>query len=101
MRKIAFVSAVALGLAMIGAVAQAADASSYPIAGLTPNHRPLGAPAITTVKKDAAWYERALKGIDAPYPASVEKTVKDQGNWYSPFTLPGMSGKYDIRHWHG
>lgn len=96
----AFVPAMALGLAMFATVAMAADSSPYPIAGVNPSSRPQSAPVIDSVKKDAAWFERSLKGVDAPYPASVEKSLKDQGNWFTPFSVPGMPGKYDIRHRH-
>ena len=26
--------------------------------------------------------------------------LEDQGNWYTPFNHPGMTGRYDIRGWH-
>lgn len=69
------------------------------IAGLTPSQRPEGAPVLTEMSKDAAWYERALAGVDQPYPASL-RFLEDQGAWFSPFEHPGMTGPYDIRYWH-
>jgi hypothetical protein len=69
------------------------------VAGLTPSERPAGAPIVTEMPKDAAWYEQALTGVEAPYPASL-RFLEDQGAWFSPFLHPGMTGPYDIRHWH-
>lgn len=71
-----------------------------PIAGLEPSMRPAGAPVITTYHKDAAWYRYALTGISQPYPASL-RFLEDQGAWHNPFVRPGMTGRYDIRNWHG
>jgi hypothetical protein len=73
--------------------------AEYPIAGLTPYERPAGAPVIEQVVKDDAWYQIALTGISKPYPASL-RFLEDQGNWYTPFIHPGMTGRYDIRGWH-
>ncbi len=73
--------------------------AAYPIAGVEPWHRPAGAPKITQVHHDAAWYARALHGISKPYPASL-RFLEDQGNWYTPFNHPGMLPPYDIRGWH-
>jgi hypothetical protein len=69
------------------------------IAGTTPSQRPVGAPVIVDVQRDAEWYRRALTGISTPYPASL-RFLEDQGNWYTPFTRPGMLPPYDIRGWH-
>ncbi len=69
------------------------------IAGVNPSSRPAGAPVISSVHKDAAWYRHALYGVIPPYPASL-RFLEDQGNWYTPFTRPGMTGRYDIRGWH-
>lgn len=74
-------------------------ATAYPIAGVSPDKRPDGAPVVAEYPKDAAWYNNALRGVDRPYPASF-KFLEDQGAWYTPFTRPGMTGRYDIRHWH-
>lgn len=70
-----------------------------PIAGLQPSQRPEGAPVIREVDREPDWYTRALTGISQPYPASL-RFLEDQGNWYTPFTRPGMTGRYDIRGWH-
>jgi len=84
---------------ILAANATAADAPP-PIAGVNPDARPVGAPVITAVaKKQKDWYEQALTGVDSPYPASL-RFLEDQGNWYTPFTRPGMHGRYDIRNWH-
>ena len=69
------------------------------IAGLKPNQRPAGATTISRVQKGDDWYKKALTGIDPPYPPSI-RFLEDQGNWYTPFNRPGMTGRYDIRGWH-
>ena len=74
--------------------------TSYPIAGTQPDWRPVGAPFIQDYKKDKGWYARALTGLEQPYPISF-RFLEDQGNWYTPFTRPGMLDRYDIRQWHG
>lgn len=73
--------------------------ADYPVAGVKPYERPLGAPTITQVNKDGAWYTQALQGVEKPYPNSL-RFLEDQGNWYTPFNRPGMTAPYDIRHWH-
>ncbi len=72
---------------------------AYPIAGLTPDQRPAGAPVIKEMKKTPEWYAKALHGISEPYPYSL-KFLEDQGAWYTPFIYPGMTTPYDIRGWH-
>ena len=79
------------------AVAHGADEL---IAGLRPDQRPAGAPVIEQVEKTQAWYDQALHGVDRPPPGNVMQVLHDQGNWYTPFSRPGMAGRYDIRHWH-
>lgn len=79
-------------------VAAAAQAA-YPIAGLTPDQRPLNAPVISQIMRDESWFQHALTGITQPYPESL-RFLKDQGNWYTPFNQRGMTGRYDIRGWH-
>ena len=69
------------------------------IAGTTPDQRPAAAPTITDLTKDEGWYAAALRGVEAPFPASL-RFLEDQGAWFSPFLHPGMTGPYDIRHWH-
>ncbi|MGB3916030.1 hypothetical protein J9253_04490 [Thiothrix litoralis] len=69
------------------------------IAGTNPAERPATAPVITEVHKDAAWYSAALHGVEQPYPQSLH-FLENQGNWFSPFTHPGMTSPYDIRGWH-
>lgn len=84
-------------LALVGAHASAAG--DYPIAGLAPDVRPAGAPRVEAYVKDGAWYRQALHGVQPPYPASL-RFLEDQGAWHTPFTVPGMTGPYDIRNWH-
>ncbi len=73
--------------------------SHYPIAGVTPWQRPEGAPTILWLQHDKAWYQEALTGIRPFYPYSLY-FLDNQGNWYTPFTRPGMLPPYDIRGWH-
>lgn len=75
-----------------------AQAPSF-VAGTAPSMRRPDAPALSAVAKDARWYQSALSGVDSPYPTSL-KFLDDQGNWYTPFTQPGMTGRYDLRRWH-
>jgi hypothetical protein len=89
----------AAGLAVVLISTWGAVQADYPIAGLTPYERPHDAPAIKQVLKDDAWYQKALTGISKPYPNSLG-FLEDQGNWYTPFIHPGMTGRYDIRSWH-
>ena len=73
------------------------SAAAAPVAGLAPNARPAEAP---TIAAPAAPGADALHGVNKPTPASVDKFMRDQGHWYTPFTVPGMPGPYDIRGWH-
>ena len=97
MRSFVLCVVAALGVVVGGATSQAAENRTYPIAGVDPSSRPAGAPVLSEVKKDGAWFAQALKGIEGLYPPSIEQMVKDQGNWYTPFTVRGMPGRYDIR----
>lgn len=84
------------GILLLSPLGASAD---YPVAGTQPDARPVGAPQITEVRHDQAWYMRALYGITQPYPPSLG-FLNYQGNWYTPFNRPGMPGRYDIRGWH-
>jgi hypothetical protein len=84
---------------LAGVSSMSSWAADSPVAGTTPWQRPAGAPVITSVDHDSAWFQRALTGISRPYPASL-RFLDDQGNWYTPFNRPGMTGLYDIRGWH-
>jgi len=87
--------------ALVVVPAGQASASDAPfIAGTQPWQRPAGAPVITEVHRSPEWLQRALTGVSAPYPASL-RFLEYQGNWYTPFTRPGMPPPYDIRGWHG
>lgn len=91
----------ATGVALLLAIAGVTGAAAQDlfVAGVVPSERPKGAPVVTEVAKDGAWYAQALHGVDSPYPASL-RFLEDQGNWFDPFLHPGMTGPYDIRHWH-
>lgn len=82
----------------IGGFSSGARAEPY-VAGTDPSKRPAAAPKIKAVVRDDAFFDSALHGVSKPYPPSL-MFLKDQGNWYSPFTHPGMHGLYDIRQWH-
>lgn len=68
------------------------------VGGVTPAQRPVDAPRISEVKRDQAWFRRALAGVSKPYPPSL-LFLERQGDWYTPFTRPGMPGPYDLRRW--
>ena len=93
--SVLILSGCCLGLLVMGsAVVQGAE-----IAGLSPSVRPAGAPVIADFQRDQAWYQRALTGVEPPYPASL-RFLEDQGAWFTPFNHPGMTGPYDLRQWH-
>ena len=92
------VQTCASGLAVYCAMAAALAAAPTFIAGTNPSQRP-DAPVVTEVIKPEGWYARALTGIEPPFPASL-RFLEDQGNWYTPFTRPGMLPPYDPRGWH-
>lgn len=75
-----------------------ASAGEYPVAGVTPNQRPAGAPVIREAVRPAGWDARFFHGVEKPYPASLSWAA-DQGGWYTPFNRPGSPGPYDIRGW--
>jgi hypothetical protein len=100
MKQLDQFSRAGLAAIFIWATSVAASAEDAPIAGLEPSMRPAGAPVITTYPKDAVWYRYALTGVSRPYPASL-RFLDDQGAWHNPFVRPGMTGRYDIRNWHG
>jgi hypothetical protein len=81
-------------------VAPAASKGAAAVAGVYPDRRPAGAPSVVAAPAhDAVWQQRALYGIEPPYPESL-RFLDDQGSWYTPFVAPGMTGPYDIRGWH-
>jgi hypothetical protein len=87
-------------LAVIFSTAVSSHADEpYPIAGTQPDSRPAGAPVIEWVRHDQAWFKHALTGIHPPFPRSLY-FLDNQGNWYTPFNHPGMTGPYDLRGWH-
>ncbi len=88
----------AAGLATAAPADQPAD-EPVRVIGLEPSVRPDWAPRVTTIERTPGWFERALSGIEPPYPASL-RFLEDVGNWHEPFIRPGMTGPYDIRGWH-
>jgi len=100
MRKDRFTLGLAIaGPFLFGVATEVAANGDVFISGLAPDRRPANAPVITEVFKDQAWYARALTGVTWPYPNSL-RFLDNQGNWYTPFNRPGMTGLYDIRGWH-
>lgn len=93
-KHLAFLSSGLLILAAVGELR-----AEYPVAGLKPDQRPEGAPIVSETGKGDVWRQRALTGVSAPYPPSL-RFLEDQGNWYTPFDRPGMTGPYDLRGWH-
>jgi hypothetical protein len=99
-----FIKAVALLAApLIFALPDLAIAVETPgasfVAGLAPHQRPQGAPSIRAFAPEANWRARALTGVTAPMPPSLN-FLDQQGAWYTPFNRPGMPGYYDLRQWH-
>ena len=76
-----------------------ADAEAAPIAGLTPDERPMGAPVIKSVARTPEQAAKLAYGVDQPLPKGLE-FLKNQGNWYTPFDRSGMTAGYDLRGWH-
>jgi hypothetical protein len=73
--------------------------TQYAVAGLAPYARPANAPVVRSVHRDEQWRAQALRGVSEPLPASLS-FLDNQGAWYTPFNLPGMTGPYDIRGLH-
>jgi len=97
---VALGSQIALGGTFQVQAQEADSTTDIFVAGVLPNQRPTGAPAVTQMVKDDAWYTRALTGVVPPYPASL-RFLEDQGAWFNPFLHPGATGPYDIRSWYG
>lgn len=92
--------ALAIGLMALSLPSWSADAEAAPIAGLTPDQRPVGAPVLRSVVRTPEQAGKTTRGVDRPLPSGLE-WLKDQGAWYTPFDRPGMVGYYDLRGWHG
>lgn len=88
-----------IAVVALGALAAPVAAEERVVGGLTPSVRPAQAPRIYGVHFGSDWYRRALAGVSEPYPKSLY-FLDNQGEWYTPFTRPGMPGPYDIRGLH-
>lgn len=77
---------------------RAAEPESTTIAGVRPYERPAGAPALRASDRDRS-EQRQFRGVATPYPASL-RFVANHGGWFTPFTEPGMTGRYDLRGYH-
>lgn len=84
---------------IVGSLCLTCAAQAEFVAGSAPSQRPADAPSIAADNKDEAWYQQALRGISAPYPAAL-CFLQHQGAWFTPFIHAGMTGPYDIRRWH-
>ena len=99
MRRVTGLMPMLIQVVVYGFGAATTVSAEYPVAGVQPEQRPAGAPVIQQVQKNGAWYARALTGLQPPYPASM-RFLEDQGNWFTPFSHPGMTGRYDLRKWY-
>lgn len=97
--RFARAGAVAAALGALGALPCAAQDLPF-VAGVDSSARPPQAPRITTFTPPPGWRERALHGVEQPYPPSL-RWLDDQGAWFTPFAHPGATGPYDLRHWYG
>lgn len=84
-------------MAGCGSAAIAVAAPVHPMAGLAPYQRPATAPIQKADPPPDR--QRALRGIPAPIPGSLD-FLAQQGGWFTPFIHPGMTGPYDLRGWH-
>ncbi len=91
--------AAAIGVSLLTAGSPAVAADDVVVAGLHPDRRPENAPVLKQPDKSARWYASATAGVSQPIPPSL-RFLDDQGNWFTPFTHPGMVGRYDIRGLH-
>lgn len=94
---LAIVAATAVLLASTSVFAQ--QSQQPPIAGTTPDRRPEGAPVVQESGLTMFGLAMALRGISQPIPPNLD-FLDDQGAWFTPFTHPGMTGRYDIRGMH-
>lgn len=94
----AAVAAMFMSSAIGGQSAHAVEPESVPVAGVRPYERPAGAPVMQASDRDRS-DERQFRGVVAPYPATL-RFVANHGGWFTPFTEPGMTGRYDLRGYH-
>ncbi|MRR50125.1 MAG: hypothetical protein EG825_04305 [Rhodocyclaceae bacterium] len=87
------------GMLHVLVLAAAMPVMAAPVAGLAPQERPAAAPRLFATEHDVAWWRQAARGLPRPLPPSLT-WLRDQGAWYTPFNLPGMTGPYDVRRWH-
>lgn len=95
--SILMVGIASVSLAASGKTMQKTMDADYPVAGLNPSKRPVGAPVLASAPEISSI---ALSGLALPVPATITTWLQDQGAWYSPFTHPGIPGRYDLRQWH-
>jgi len=97
--RLHMITGVAVLLSALG-WAGVVGAEQVQVVGTNPQQRLADAPEVREMAKPHGWYTWALTGITEPYPLSLQ-FLERQGNWYTPFIRPGMTGPYDIREWHG
>ena len=98
-RPLAAIPCLAVLLALAGAPVPASRAGEVYVAGVIPDHRREDAPRVLAPSHPKAWYVAAVRGVEPPYPPSLF-FLDSQGDWYTPFNRPGMTGRYDLRGWH-
>lgn len=91
--------AAAAALLLCNAMPSAAQSEAMVVGGLRPHERPADAPVMRASDR-ARSDSRQMKGVAEPYPRSL-RFVADHGGWFTPFTEPGMTGRYDLRGYHG
>lgn len=94
LRCVLCVSAIAVGMALVTPAA----ADDVYIAGVSPHQRPASAPVMRVSDRDRSPV-RQFRGVAKPYPLSL-RFAKYHGGWFTPFTEPGMTGRYDLRAHH-
>ncbi|MBU3725306.1 MAG: hypothetical protein FGM18_07335 [Burkholderiaceae bacterium] len=87
-------------LALTAGAALASESVQGFVAGLAPYERPESAPRLTQATPESVRADKATYGIEGSVPDSIQRFLKDQGGWHTPFSWPGMTGPYDIRGWH-
>ena len=92
------VFAAAAALVVFSPALLAVDPDAMAVAGTRPFERPADAPALHASDRDRS-VARQLRGVATPYPTSL-RFVANHGGWFTPFTEPGMTGRYDLRGFH-
>ncbi|MBK6972383.1 MAG: hypothetical protein IPJ21_04635 [Sterolibacteriaceae bacterium] len=92
------ISSAAAALLVFSSILFAAEPDAVVIGGARPAERPADAPVMRASDHDRS-EARQMRGVVAPYPKSL-RFVANHGGWFTPFTEPGMTGRYDLRGYH-